>query len=101
MAISWHPSCMAFALAKENEEFIERMIRMGRFNNQSEVVREALRRMEKEENSYLNPPVLSPQQLQEVYSRNGAEDRLERLAVKAARKSLRKALARLKSAEEL
>jgi putative addiction module CopG family antidote len=32
---------MAHALALENEEFIERMIRQGRFNNQSEVVREA------------------------------------------------------------
>jgi hypothetical protein len=31
---------MAYALAKENEDFIERMVRLGRFNNQSEVVRE-------------------------------------------------------------
>jgi Arc/MetJ-type ribon-helix-helix transcriptional regulator len=32
--------CLAYALAKENETFIERMIKLGRFNNQSEVVRE-------------------------------------------------------------
>ena len=37
---------MAFALAKEQKQFIGRMIRRGRFNSQSEVVREALRRME-------------------------------------------------------
>lgn len=37
---------MAYALAKENEDFIERMVRLGRFNNQSKVVREALRRMD-------------------------------------------------------
>ena len=54
---------MAFALAKENEAFIERMLKQGRFNNQSEVVREALRRMEREEGSYLNPAPLSEQQL--------------------------------------
>ena len=51
---------VAFALAKENEAFIERMIKLGRFNNQSEVVREALRRMEREETSYLNPPPFDP-----------------------------------------
>jgi putative addiction module CopG family antidote len=46
---------MAFALAKENETFIERMLKLGRFNNQSEVLREALRRMKREESSYLSP----------------------------------------------
>ena len=92
---------MAYALAKENERFIQRMIRMGRFNNQSEVVREALRRMEKEENSYLNPPRLTAQQLQEIYAPGTMEDRLENLAVKAVRRSLRKASSRVKSQEEL
>jgi putative addiction module CopG family antidote len=90
---------MAYALAKENAEFIQRMIRIGRFNNQSQVVREALRRMEMEENSYLNPPRLSAQQLQEIYAPAAAEQRLERLTVKAVRRSLRKAVARVKSHE--
>jgi putative addiction module CopG family antidote len=58
---------MAYALAKENEAFIERMLKLGRYNNQSEVVREALRRMEREEKSYLNPPPLTEEQLREVY----------------------------------
>jgi putative addiction module CopG family antidote len=88
-------------LAKENEEFIERMIRMGRFNNQSEVVREALHRMEKQENSYLNPPPLSPQELQEIYAPQAREEKLERLAVKAAQRSFRKGAARVKSHEDL
>jgi putative addiction module CopG family antidote len=92
---------MAYALAKENEAFNERMIRMGRFNNQSEVVREALRRMEKEENSYLNPPPLSPQQLKEIYKPDTDEERLERLAVKAARRSFQKAAAKVESLEQL
>ena len=30
---------MAYALAKENEAFIERMIKLGRYNNPSEVIR--------------------------------------------------------------
>jgi putative addiction module CopG family antidote len=92
---------MAFALAKENEDFIDRMIRLGRFNNQSEVVREALRRMEKEENSYLNPPPLSPQQLKEIYSPGGSDDRLEKLAAKAAQRSFRRATSKVRRIEEL
>ena len=57
---------MAYALAKENQAFIERMLRQGRFNNQSEVVREALRRMEQDISSYLNPPPLSPEEAEWV-----------------------------------
>lgn len=92
---------MAYALAKENQEFIERMIRMGRFNNQSEVVREALLRMEKEENCYLNPPRFSAQQLHEIYTPDAEEDQLEGLAVKAAQRSFRKRAGRAKSHEDL
>jgi putative addiction module CopG family antidote len=37
---------MAYALAKEQEQFIDRMVHQGGgYNNQSEVVREALRRI--------------------------------------------------------
>ena len=82
---------MAFALAKENEAFIERMLKLGRFNNQSEVVREALRRMEREENAYLNPPPLTEQQLREVYAPNPQANRQERIAGRASLKSIRKA----------
>lgn len=89
MANSWHILSMAYALAKENEKFIERMVPVGRFNNHSEVVREALRRMEREENSYLNPRPLSPDELKEIYAPNPVEDRLEGLAVKTAKKSFR------------
>ena len=92
---------MAYALAKENELFIQRMLRLGRFNNQSEVVREALRRMEKEESSYLNPPPLSREQLKEIYMPSVEQEQFERLAVKAAGRSFRKAVAKIKSHEEL
>jgi Arc/MetJ-type ribon-helix-helix transcriptional regulator len=81
---------MAFALAKENEAFISRMVRVGRFNNQSEVVREALRRMEREERSYLNPTPMSDHDAQRVYGPNGAEDARELAFAKSALRSLRK-----------
>ena len=82
---------MAFALAKENEAFIERMLKLGRFNNQSEVVREALRRMEREESSYLNPPPLTQEQLREIYKPDAQTERQERIAGRAAVKSVRRA----------
>lgn len=92
---------MAFALAKENEAFIERMLKQGRFNNQSEVVREALRRMEREENSYLNPAPLTEQQLREIYGRNPHADRQERIAGRVVVASIRKAAKKHRNIEEL
>jgi len=92
---------VAFALAKENEAFIERMIKLGRFNNQSEVVREALRRMEREETSYLNPPPLTQSQWKEIYGPNPEAERQERLAAHTVLKSIRKAAKQHGSIEEL
>jgi len=82
---------MAYALAKENERFISRMIRQGRFNNQSEVVREALRRMEREEASYLNPPPMSDEDAQRIYRADPEADEREASLARAALQSIRKA----------
>ena len=92
---------MAFALAKENEAFIERMLKLGRFNNQSEVVREALRRMEREGSSYLNPPPLTKQQLREIYRPDPQADRQERIAGRTTLKSIRKAAKKHRSIDDL
>ncbi len=92
---------MAFALAKENRAFIERMIRMGKFNNQSEVVREALRRMEREENSYLNPPPLTETEARECFAPNPEEDRCERESIKQAASRLRRLGRKHASLDEL
>src|SRR5687767_1080815 len=101
-AISWHKLfSMAYALAKENEAFIRRMLKEGRYNNQSEVVREALRRMEREENSYLNPPPLSEQQLREIYGPNPEAERQERVAGCMVIKSIRRAAGKHRSIEHL
>jgi Arc/MetJ-type ribon-helix-helix transcriptional regulator len=82
---------MAFAIAKEQKQFIGRMIRKGRFNNQSEVVREALRRMEDSESDYLNPPPLTPAQVEEIYGHSGDDDVRERRFGRAAFAALRRA----------
>jgi putative addiction module CopG family antidote len=86
---------MAFALAKEQKEFISRMIRKGRFNSQSEVVREALRRMADTESDYLNPPPLTSAQVENIYGHNSRneearEQRFGRAAFAALRRASRK-----------
>jgi putative addiction module CopG family antidote len=91
MANSWQNFVlMAFALAKENQAFIERMIELGRFNNQSEVVREALRRMERAESSYLNPVPLSEAEIRQIYGRNPESDNREVALARAAMRSIRR-----------
>lgn len=82
---------MAFALAKEQKQFISRMIRRGRFNSQSEVVREALRRMEDGESDYLTPPPLTAAQVKSIYGRNGKEEDAERSFGRAAFAAVRRA----------
>jgi len=82
---------MAHALTKANEAFLRRMVRSGRFINRGEVVREALRRMEKEEMSYLNPPPLTSAQAEEIYGRNPEEEARERAVGRAAFRSIRRA----------
>ncbi|HWN95355.1 MAG TPA: type II toxin-antitoxin system ParD family antitoxin [Methylomirabilota bacterium] len=83
---------MAFTLAKKQVQFIDRMIRSGRYNSQSEVVRAALRRLEEEEADYLTPPVLTPAQTERIYGSNAAEDERERSFGKAAFVAVRRAV---------
>jgi len=82
---------MAFAIAKGQKQFIGRMIRHGRFNSQSEVVREALRRMGDSESDYLTPPPLTPAQVENIYGRNDKDDVRERRFGRAAFAALRRA----------
>ena len=81
---------MAHALAKENEAFIRRMIRTGRYNNQSEVVRAALRRMELEDTDYLNPPPLTPAEAQRLFKPDPVRDRENSAFARGALRSLRR-----------
>lgn len=58
---------MGYALAEEQRRFVERLVKAGRYNNQSEVVREAIRRMAREETDHLTPPPLTPAQVESIY----------------------------------
>jgi len=82
---------MAHALAKTNEAFIRRMVKSGRFNNQSEVVREALRRMEADDRSYLNPPPLTPAEAEVIYGPDPEPEAQERAFATGALRALRRA----------
>ena len=82
---------MAFALAKEQIQFIDRMIQVGRYNSQSEVVRAALRRLEEEESDHLTPPVLTPAQTARIYGANRTEDTREQKFGRAAFAAVRRA----------
>ena len=85
---------MGYALAKEQQRFISGLVKAGRFNNQSEVVREAIRRMQRQETDYLTPPPLTPAQVESIYGRTdqqadtvgrGAFESLRAAALKGAR----------------
>jgi hypothetical protein len=66
---------MAFALAKEQKKFIRRVARSGRFNDQTEVVCDALRPTVNDELSYLLPPPLTAAQVKTIYvARNRTDD---------------------------
>lgn len=68
------------------------MIRQGRFSNQSEVVREALRRMERQENAYLNPPPLTSEEAARCFGPDPAQESVEHTLVVAAERSRRRRL---------
>lgn len=77
---------MGYALGKEQQRYISRLVKSGRFNNQSEVVREALRRMERLELDYLTPPPLTPAQVEAIYGTDDPQaDRVGRAAFDALR----------------
>ena len=60
---------MSIALAEERQRLISRMVRIGRFNNQSDLVREDLRRMAAPESEYLAPPPLTEAENVRIYGR--------------------------------
>jgi putative addiction module CopG family antidote len=79
---------MGYALAEEQHAFITRLVKAGRFNNQSEAVREAIRRMQREETGYLTPPPLTPAQVEAIY---GGQDKQAATVGRGAFRALRAA----------
>lgn len=82
---------MGYSLGKEQQMFITRLVKAGRFNNQSEAVREAIRRMQRQETEYLTPPPLTPAQVEAIYDRKDKQaDTVGQGAFKALRAAARK-----------
>lgn len=77
---------MAHTLTDYSSDLINRLIRSGRYNNQSEVVRAGLRLLEEKEFGYLNPQPLSETELKRAYQRQKGESQTEAAAVKASRR---------------
>jgi len=75
---------MSYVLTKQNQRLIKGLIRSGRYNNQSEVLRAGLRLLAKEELNYLNPPLLSKAQLEEIYAPDKEAEAEELAAAKAS-----------------
>ena len=82
---------MGYALAKEQQNYITHLVKSGRFNNQSEAVREAIRRMQRMETDYLTPPALTPTQVEAVYgSADQQADAVGRAVFRALKGAVRK-----------
>ena len=78
-------------MAREQQNYVARLVKTGRFNNQSEAVREALRRMQAQETEYLTPPPLTPAQVESIYARTDEQEaRVAGGAFKALRAAARK-----------
>ena len=66
-------------------------MKAGKFNNQSEAVREAIRRMQRQETDYLTPPPLTPAAVEAIYRREDKQaDTVGRGVFKALRAAARK-----------
>ena len=70
---------MNVSLTDELSEFVKSKVSSGRYTSASEVVREALRRLQRaEEEDYLRPPPITAAEARRVYRRNAQWERVER-----------------------
>lgn len=92
---------MPYTLTQPQKQYIKRLVKLGKFNNESEVVRAAVRLLEERESAYLNPPPLPPGTMEKIYARQSKEENeREARAVKSLTKARAHSL-RGKSAEEV
>jgi antitoxin ParD1/3/4 len=78
---------MGHALTDYSTDLIERLIRSGRYNNRSEVVRASLRLLEEKEFGYLNPRPATDAELDAAYRRQKSDDKTEMAATKMSRRN--------------
>ena len=69
---------MTLVLPREQRAFVERLVRARRFKSRSEVVREGLRRLQRDEEDYLHPQPITRAEARQVYRRDAAWERVER-----------------------
>lgn len=82
---------MGYALAKEQQRYVTRLVKAGRFNNQSEAVREAIRRMQSQDVEYLTPPPLTAAEVKSIYGgKSEQESTVAGTAFRSFRASARK-----------
>ncbi len=81
---------MTLTLPKAQERVVNRLVRSGKFPNSQAVLREALRRLARDPDDYLNPPPLTKAQVEEVYGPNPEQEERERRMGRAAFNAVRR-----------
>lgn len=66
---------MPYTLTEPQRQYVKRLVKQGKFNNESEVIRAGIRLLEEKESSYLNPAPLPPGTLERIDRRQSKEDR--------------------------
>jgi putative addiction module CopG family antidote len=75
---------MAYVLTERTQKTIARLIKTGRYNNQSEVIRAGLGLLEQKELGYLNPPPIPEEELAKIYREQSKEEEAEEIAAAKA-----------------
>ncbi len=71
-------------LTKRFDDLVLRLVKTGRYNNQSEVLRAGLRLLEEKEFGYLPRPPISNAELEKFYASQSRADRQSEKAATAA-----------------
>lgn len=85
---------MTLTLPKTQERVVKRLVRSGKFRDTQAVLREALRRLARDPDDFLNPPPLTTTQIEAIYGPNPEAEAEERAVGTWAAASLRRAAKR-------
>lgn len=68
---------MTLTLPKAQERVVNRLVRSGKFPNSQAVLREAIKRLARDPEGYLNPPPLTKAQIEEIYGPDPEQEERE------------------------